>query len=161
MSLKDLIFQKGGIGVSMSRRETVERLNPLIKQHMALNHGHNFVVAHLGARAVADDLAALQKVARVDVGKLMETVFSCGGVAYNGVDLEPEDFHLGDDDDAMLFELLDREQAFLQALTEELTQPHQIRTKAVLTLLQTNSQQRVTYLKEQTRRRRRKPMREA
>ncbi len=160
MSLKDLIFQKGGIGVSMSRQETIERLNPLIEQHMALNHGYNFAIAHLSERPIADDLAALQKVARVDVGKLMETVFSCGGVAYNGVDLEPDDFHLGADDDAILFALLDEEQALLKALIEAMTLPHQIRTRAILNVVQTNSQQRVNYLKNQTMRRRRKPARD-
>ncbi len=155
MGLKELIFNKGGIGVSMSRQETVERLNPLIAHHMAVNHAYQYAVTHLEARDVADELARLQKIARVDVGKLMESVFSAGGTAYNGVDLEPEDFALGDGDDAQLYDLLDREQAFLRALDDESSQPHQIRTTAILNVVRANSRQRIEVLKQNTLQRRR------
>lgn len=155
MSLKDLIFQKGGIGVSMSREETVERLNPLIEQHMAINHGYNFAINNLSESTVADALSGHQRIARMDVGKMMETVLSCGGVAYNGVDMEPSDFNLGDNDDAVLFSLHDQERDFSHALQEELKLGHQIRSKAILNVVLSNSQKRYQYLKEATMRRRR------
>ena len=157
MGLKEALLNKGWAGRTLSRAETAERLNPLIKQHMALNHYHNYAINNLSKdeQEIADDLATFQKVARVDVGKLMETVFSCGGVAYNGVDMEPEDFKLGNEDNKMLFQLLDLEHEFLNTLAEEVTLNHQIRTKAILNILLTNSQDRLHYLKVQTKRRRR------
>ena len=155
MALKDLIFNKGGIGVSMTREETVERLNPLIKQHMELNHGYAYVTGHLREAKIGDQLNRLQKTARVDVGKLMETVFSAGGVAYNGVELEPDAYDLGDDDDTMLFALRDQEEALRDALAEEMDLNHHIRTLATLKLVHQHSQERLDYLKTITRKRRR------
>lgn len=155
MGLKEAILKKGWAGQTISREETIERLNPLIKQQMALNHTYNHVIDHLSEPTITEHLAGSQKTARVDVSKLAETVFSCGGVAYNGVDMEPEDFDLGDDEDEMLFQLLDQEQAFHHALNDEETVEHHIRTRAVLAILQTNSLQRLNYLKDHTKKRRR------
>jgi len=152
--VKSALLKKGWAGRTLSREETVERLNPLIKQHMALNHAYTYVVGACSEEDVAAALAGMQKTARIDVGKLMETVFSCGGVAYNGVDMEPEAFALDPEDNEMLFELRDQEQAFRDALAEELTLEHQMRTRAVLTRLQTNSQKRFDYLKVNTKKRR-------
>ena len=157
MGLKEVkaaLLKKGWAGRTLSREETVERLNPLIKQHMALNHAHNYVVNACSEAEITEALAGFQKTARMDVGKLMETVFSCGGVAYNGVEMEPEDFALDPDDNEMLFALRDQEQAFRDAVAEELNLEHQMRTRAVLTRLQTNSQQRFDYLKINTKKRR-------
>ena len=155
MALKDLIFQKGGIGKAMSRQETVERLNPLIEQHMALNHYHNYVIEHTGEADIAERLATLQKRARMDVGKIMESVFSAGGVAYNGVAMDPEDFRLSEDDNEMLFDLFDRERAFRETLEDELELDHQIRTQAILNNVLANSNERLNFLKDITKRRRR------
>ncbi len=152
--VKSALLKKGWAGRTLSREETVERLNPLIKQHMALNHAHTYVINTCTEQDVAEALAAFQKTARVDVGKLMETVFSCGGVAYNGVEMEPGDFALDPDDNEMLFALRDQEQAFRDAVAEELTLEHQMRTRAVLTRLQTNNQQRFDFLKINTKKRR-------
>ena len=154
--VKKLLLQKGWAGRTISRQETIDRLNPLIEQHMALNHAYNYVIAACSEQDITVHLAGFQKVARVDVGKLMETVFSCGWVAYNGVDMEPEDFTLDEDDVEMLFQLRDQEQTFHDAFAEEESLEHQMRTRAILTLLQTNSQERLDYLKVNTIRRRRR-----
>ena len=42
--VKSALLKKGWAGRTLSREETVERLNPLIKQHMALNHTHTYVI---------------------------------------------------------------------------------------------------------------------
>ena len=152
--VKSALLKKGWAGRTLSREETVERLNPLIEQHMALNHAYSYVVNACSEQDIVAALAGMQKTARVDVGKLMETVFSCGGVAYNGVDMEPEDYALDPDDNEMLFALRDQEQTFRDAVAEELTLEHQMRTRAVLTRLQTNSQQRFDFLKINTKKRR-------
>ena len=155
MALKDLIFQKGGIGVSMSRQDTIKRLNPLIQAHSRLNHYYNFGIRHLKEPALAEALARHQKTARTDVGKLAESVLSCGGVPYNATELEPEAFTLPQGDDAMLFELLDREQAFHDQLSDESKLDHQIRSQAVINVILANSAARLSVLKDATRRRRR------
>ena len=155
MSLKDLIFQKGGIGTSMSRAETVERLNPLLRRHMVLNHRYDQAAGVLADPEAAAFMARSQKTARVDVGKLAATVFSAGGVAYNGTHLEARDYASTGDEDATLFDLLDAEQDWQDALLAELQEPHQIRSAAVLSLLRDNSRDRLEVLKQQTRGRRR------
>lgn len=154
--LVKLLFNRGGIGPSMSRAETVERLNPLIEQHMRLNRSYDAVIEQLADETLAEKLRAVQKTARADVGKLSETVLSAGGVAYNGVELRDETFDLGDDETDRLFALRDLEQALHDAVTEELDENHQMRTRAILEVVQGNSAERLDYLKGVTQRRHRR-----
>lgn len=154
--LVKLLFNRGGIGPSMSRAETVERLNPLIEQHMRLNKSYNTAIEGLSDDDIVEQLSAFQKTARADVGKLAETVLSAGGTAYNGVDLRGVTFDLGGDDTDMLFALRDREQALHDDVTDELDNNHQMRTRAILEVVQNNSAERLDYLKGQTQRRNRR-----
>lgn len=153
--LKEALLKQGWAGRTISRAETAERLNPLLKQHRELNHGYTHVINHISDAALADAFRAMQKTARMDVGKLSESILSCGVAAYNGTDLEPGDFDLGADDDTMLFNLLDREQIFLDALRAEAEVEHQMRTRAILGAVLANSTQRLDFLKQQTRKRKR------
>lgn len=153
--LKRLIFNRGGIGKALTREETVDRLNPILEQHTRLNRSYDAVIRDLSDRDVAQTLEQLQKTARTDAGKLSETILSAGGGPYTGTDLEPEDFDLGSDDDEMLFELRDLEQALYDTVTEERDRNHQMRTDAILQVVQNNSEERLDYLKEHTRHRRR------
>lgn len=151
-----LLFNRGGIGPSMSRAETVERINPLIEQHMRLNRHYDVAIDMLQDTQIADRLRAFQKTARADVGKLGETVLSAGGVAYNGVELRDVTFDVGDDDTDALFTLRDREQALHDAVTAELDNNHQMRTRAILEVVQGNSAERLDYLKGVTKSRHRR-----
>ncbi|ARA92768.1 MAG: hypothetical protein D6685_04970 [Bacteroidetes bacterium] len=156
--LKKLVFQKGGIGRSLSREETVERLNPISKALIELTLYYDDAVQRIGAPEIAAELERHLKRARVDVGKINETIFSAGGVAYSGTDLDPEAFRAGEDEDEMLFRLLDLEQAFLEKVSAEFDlepREHQIRTQAVLANVRANSEARLAYLREITRKRRR------
>ncbi|NBB73284.1 MAG: hypothetical protein GVY35_06320, partial [Bacteroidetes bacterium] len=101
-------------------------------------------------------LQTFQKTARPDVGKLAETVLSAGGTAYNGVELRDVTFDLGEDDTDRLFTLRDREQALHEAVTDELKENHQMRTRAILEVVQGNSAERLDYLKGVTKRRTRR-----
>jgi hypothetical protein len=157
MSFKEAFLKKGWAGRTISREETAARINPLLKQHRELNHYYNYVLTHGSDANVAAALGDLQKTARMDVGKLAETVFSNGGTAYNGTDLEPENFALAAGDDAMLFALLDLEKDFLETLKAEHDVEHQMRTRAILGVVEANSQARSTFLKQETRLRRRPP----
>ena len=155
----DFILNKGGAGISMPRHETIDRVNPIIEAHVRLNHAYEDAMRRLGNPDVVGQLEAFQKIARADVGKLNETVFSAGGVAYNGTDVEPGSVTLdgGEDDEDLLAALQDREGAFLDRLAEEfdLKPEHHIRTQAILSVVRANSRSRLDYLKGLTKRRRR------
>lgn len=150
-----LLFNRGGIGQSLTREETVERINPIIEKLMRLNFSHNYVIDHCSEQAIADQLAKLQKRARADVGKLAEVVLSAGGAAYNGTELRHETFDLGETDNEMLFELRHREKEFQSTVGNELQVNHHLRTEAVLENVQANSEERLGYLKQVTSRRHR------
>lgn len=146
-TLKELLLGRGWAGTTISREETVERINVLIEQHVKLNHSYRAVSRSHSRAEVSRTIEDLLKTARTDVGKLSETVFSCGGTAYNGTDLEPEDFDLGTDDAEMLSALLDLEQDFHDAVTHEREEvEHQMRTRAILDVVKGNSEERLDTL---------------
>lgn len=151
MGLKELFLNKGWAGKTLSRQETVERINPLLQTHYELNRAYEFAIRNLSDAETTERLAALQKTARGDVGKLSETVLSAGGAAYNGTDLEPDDVDLGSDDAAVVGELVRLESAFAEALDEELEEEHQIRTRAILGVVRNNSNDRLDYVRRAAR----------
>ena len=75
----------------------------------------------------------------------METVFSCGAAAFNGTEMEPEQFVLPDGKEFTA--LRNQEEAFLVQLQEEKTLEHQLRTEAVLNCLTRSSQMRLEFLR--------------
>jgi len=151
MGIKDIFLQKGWAGRTISRPETVARINPLVQQHLELMHAYNYVAAHYGDGDLTTDLIEIRKTIRADIGKLAETVFSAGGTPPNGTDLEPGDFNLGDDPYGMLTDLQDQEQVFQEALTAEASVEHQMRTRAILGVVQASSKARLDVLKKQAR----------
>ena len=147
MGFKEAFLNKGWAGTTISRQETVERINPVIRAHSELNHLYDYAVNHVSTREAARELEVLQKTARADVGKLSETVLSAGGVSYNGVDLEPGDFALAGGEGKLLDGLLEKEDQFQSLVSDELKENHQIRTRAILSVVQANSQKRLEYLR--------------
>lgn len=157
MGIKDAFLNKGWAGKTMSRPETIERINPLIRRHMELNHAYSYAINQVSEREAAGKLEAQQKTARADVGKLSETVLSAGGVAYTGVDIEPADYALADgtsssadasaNESAMIRRLGELEQQFQELLSDELNENHQIRTRAILSVVQANSHARIQFLR--------------
>ena len=155
----DFILNKGGAGISMTREKTIERINPIIKAYVRLNHLYEDAMKRLANRETVGQLEAFQKIARADIGKLNETVFSSGGVAYNGTDVEPGSVTLREteNDEDLFSSLEDEEEAFQDQIGSEfdLKPEHHIRTQAVLSIIRTNSQSRLNYLQSLTKRRRR------
>jgi hypothetical protein len=151
----NFLLNKGGAGVSISRSETVERLNPIIRRHIELNHYYDHAIGDAAGRDVSARLEEYQKTARADVGKLAESVYSAGGVAFTGTDLDPDAYRLQGDPDEVLFGLQEQEASLLEALADELKVRHHIRTLAILGNVRTNAQARLNYLKEATRGRKR------
>lgn len=145
--IKEAILNRGWAGKTITRAETVERLNPLILQLLKLNHNYQYVIRSHSDTAVADALKRVQKTARTDVGKLSETVLSCGGTPENGTDLEPENFNLGDDELDMLYQLEDLETEFNETIERELDEvEHQIRTRGLFEAVKSNSKERLNLL---------------
>lgn len=147
--IKETLLGRGWAGKTLSRAETVERLNPLLLEFLKLNHNYQYVIRSHSDAAVTEALERVQKSARVDVGKLSETILSCGGSPENGTDLEPDDFQLSSDDVEMLRELKGLETEFNEALTSERSDvEHQMRTRGILEALISNSTERVELLED-------------
>ncbi len=146
--VKAALLKKGWAGQTLSRNETVERLNPLIHRHIVLNQTYRAVWDDLGTELQAECRKAL-----LDVGKLTETVHSSGGVAVSSVDTTKIDVAV--DRSEALFELKRREEAFVAAIEAETAVEHQIRTRAVLSRLLAHGRQRLVLLRKITSTRRR------
>jgi hypothetical protein len=145
--IKEALLGRGWAGKTISRAETVERLNPLLLQFLKLNHYYQSVIRSHSDPAVTEALERVQKTARADVGKLSESILSAGGTPENGTDLEPEDFTLGNDELEMLYQLEDLETEFNDALTRERSDvEHQMRTRGILEALTSNSGERLELL---------------
>lgn len=143
MGIKDLLLNKGWAGRTIDRQETIERVNPVIMDLTGLMHFYEDAAQRLGGDAGAQIHASL-KIMRGDIGKLCETVFSAGGVAYSGTDIEPGSLKLGD---SLFEELADRERAFCAMVAEEADVEHQMRTRAVLSVAGANGETRLKMLR--------------
>lgn len=146
MGIKDLLLNKGWAGRTLSRPETADRLNPVIRELTTLMHGYDAAQATLEGDAAAS-LEAARKLLRGDLGKLSETVLSAGQPAYSGVDQEPSAPATGDPA-TVLEALVDREEGFRAVLDGEKKVEHQIRTRAVLENAARNSSDRIALLRE-------------
>ena len=155
MGLKELFLNKGWAGRTISREETAERINPIIKKHHELNHAYGHAIRTVENRETAETMNTLHKTARADIAKLSETVLSAGHASYNGTDLDPEDFHVGSDDAAIIDHLNELEAEFEDLLSDELKLEHQIRTRAILSVVHRNSRARLEFLRGAARSRRR------
>ena len=144
--IKELVFQKGWIGKTISRAETVERLNPIMREHMIVNRSYDAVIHAMPGTETADLLANLQKTARMNVSKLAETVFSCGGTAYSGTDLDPAAFALPGGVEG-LEKLGQLDSDLLDALNDEGAIEHQMRTRAILDVLRASTKERLDALR--------------
>ena len=149
MGIKDLLLNKGWAGRTLSRPETADRLNPVIRSLTTLMHGYDAAQSTLDGEA-ADSLEAARKLLRGDLGKLSETVLSAGHPAYMGVDQEPSTPATGDSG-PVLEALVGREEEFRTVLDGEKEVEHQIRTRAVLENAARNSSDRLALLRELTR----------
>lgn len=141
--IKEALLNRGWAGKTITRAETVERLNPLIRQFLRLNHNYQSLIRSHSEPAVTEALERVQKTARADVGKLSETVLSCGGTPENGIDLTDDDVELDGDELTMIHQLRELETALNEAITEELDDvEHQMRTRGILEAIKSNSSER-------------------
>jgi hypothetical protein len=125
MGIKELILKKGWAGRTISRPETVEQLNPII-QYMS---GVLFQYTSSPEFVDTEQIRTL----RMDIGKMSETIASCGGVParHSGGGDAPENIRSAE---LHLRDLLQLEQKI----------EHQMRTRAILGVVLTNTEARIS-----------------
>ncbi len=148
----NVLLNKGGAGVSASASETVAALNPLMEAHVRLLHAYDFARQQLGPGAVSDALATHLRTARMDAGKIAETILSLGGTPFSGTTVEPGSERVEGGPAAMLAALGDREEAFRDQVAANLSgTTHQIRTASILGVIRASSEARLTTVREAAR----------
>lgn len=147
------LLNKGGAGRYISRTETVERLVPLVVQHNRLLQAYGYTLDRLQDGAAKERLDALMPPLRTQLAKLDETIYSMGGKAPLGTDLEPGETGRGHTDAEMLYHVLDLERDYHQALSGEVDAVHhRERTRAILGHLARGSEARLEALRVLTNR---------
>ena len=143
MGIKDLLLNKGWAGRTIDRKDTIDRVNPVIMDLTGLMHFYEDAAERLGG-AAGEEIHAALKTLRGDIGKLCETVYSAGGVAYSGTDIEPGSLKLSE---SLFEDLAERERAFCASIVEEAEVEHQMRTRAVLAVTGSNGANRLKMLR--------------
>ncbi len=146
--IKSLLLKKGWAGQTISRKATIGRVNSLLEQHVALGWLYDRADQLTDDPAALMELEALRRRVRLDLGKLAETVFSCGGVAYAGADRSASAL----EGTNLLAQLTGKERTLHQALLQERVIEHQMRTEAVLQHCIQSSTERLSFLNKCARR---------
>lgn len=147
------LLNKGGAGHYISRRETAERLLPLVVRHNRLLQAYGYTLDRLHNHDARGRIEALMPALRIHLGKLDEAVYSAGGTPSLGTHLEPGETGHGTTDAEMLFHVLDLERAYHGALADEVDiVHHQERTRAILGHLAAGSETRLEALRTLTNR---------
>jgi bacterioferritin (cytochrome b1) len=145
--MKNLLLKKGWAGRTMDRAESARRLNPVLRAHHELNYTYDAAIARLDNGELTDRLAAFQRTARADAGKLSESVLSLGGIPQTGVDMEPDAYDPGSDRDSILRRLIEIEERFVEQIDAENKVEHQMRSRAILGNTRQNTRERLDFLK--------------
>ena len=128
------VLNKGGAGNYISREASVERLQPVIADQLDLLRAYDHVAKRIsdpGVRQRMEDVV-LPNI-RTELNKLYETIFSLGGSAPTGSEMDWTAENLDGSDAHMLKAMLDRDARFGRSLTEEMDAVHhQERTRAIL-----------------------------
>ncbi|MDA0874152.1 MAG: hypothetical protein O3C45_03730 [Bacteroidetes bacterium] len=140
MGIKELFLQKGWAGRTIDRAATIDRINPMIR---TMNELMQLYIAASETESRASMKQAIEdslRTLRMDIGKMCEIVFSCGGVAYSGTDLETGQFRLGSGQSEAIAA---KEAALRSALGAEAGIEHQMRTRAILQNVDINQKTRM------------------
>lgn len=128
------VLNKGGAGNYISREASVERLVPIIADQLGLLRDYDYATKRMAASGVRQRMeeVVLPNI-RTELNKLYETIFSLGGSAPTGAELDWAASGLEGDDGDLLQALLDRDKAFGDRLRDEMEAVHhQERTRAIL-----------------------------
>lgn len=145
--MKKLLLKKGWAGRTLTRAESVNRLNPVLRAHHELNYAYDAAIDRIGDPDVAARMASFQRTARADAGKLSESILSLGGVPESGVGMERSTFNPGTERRHILDRLIELESNFIDRISDENKVDHQMRSRAILGNTETNTRERLDYLK--------------
>ena len=140
MGIKELFLQKGWAGRTIDRAETIDLINPMIQTMNELMHLYIAAGETTSKANVKEGIETSLRTLRMDIGKMCEIVFSCGGVANSGTDLETADFMLGD---GLSDAVAAKEHELRDALDAQEDIEHQMRTRAILMNVDTNQKARM------------------
>ncbi|MFN3598110.1 MAG: hypothetical protein ACK41D_12680 [Rubricoccaceae bacterium] len=127
------LLGRGGAGRYLSRAESVQRLLPLVERGNVLLQRYAHLLEAMPEGFERERIAAIVPFVRTDVSKLYELIFSLGGTAPTGVDMQTRPLERAADPLAAAREA---EQAFHDALRDEIDAVHhQERTRGVLASL--------------------------
>ena len=143
------ILNKGGAGRYISREESVERLQPIVANHLDLLQAYTATAARLSDPATRQrfDDVILPNV-RTELNKLYETVFSLGGSAPTGAGTDWDESAIDGDEADRLRALIEMDKEFGETVSEEADAVHhQERTRAILMHNAAKSGERLTFLR--------------
>ena len=140
MGIKEVLLQKGWAGRTIDRAETIERINPMIRTMTELMHLYIAATESTTRPELRQAIEESLRTLRMDIGKMCEIVFSCGGVAYSGTELETDDFRLGD---GLSAAIETKEQELREAIEVQAKAEHQMRSRAILLNVDNNQKTRM------------------
>lgn len=145
------VLNKGGWGLTLSRADSVETLQPILRAHYQQLSAYEFARQQAG-NGFPDRVEGALRVLRTDIGKIAETILSFGGTPYNGTDIEPG---ATGDTSATPAQRIDRleeaERDLHGQLEDAMNRPQQIRTLSTLKLLRNHCDERLTILRDASR----------
>ena len=145
------VLNKGGWGLSLTRADSVETLQPILRAHYKMLNAYEFARQQAG-NGFPDRVEGSLRTLRTDIGKIAETILSFGGTPYNGTDIEPGATGDTSASPAQRIERLEETERDLYGLLENgMNVPQQIRTLSTLKLLRNHSDERISVLREAAR----------
>ena len=132
MNIKEIFLKKGWAGKTISRQETIVQMNPHIRRLSTILHAYGHLTS-LSKTPVPAELAEHLRTLRADVGKLFETIASCGGIPDRSPDMDRAHAITSWEN------VVDEEQSFLDALAKETEIEHHMRTRAIIAKISENT----------------------
>jgi hypothetical protein len=142
--MTNFLLNRGGAGKSMTRHETGERLSGLIQQLIQVVAGYDRL-AGLFEESQRQRIEERQRHSRSEIAKISELILSTGAVPPRELS---GDAVLPSADSAVeaLEALMEVERTFAGAVKDERKLPHQLRTRALLEELSSNTEKRIDML---------------
>ncbi len=127
------ILNKGGAGRYISREASIERLTPIVDEHLRLFATYEAALDGMEATHDKAAIEALLPFYRTEMAKIYETMFSLGGSASTGAHGAPEVDPVGSTTAERVKAIIKAENEFQDKLSAEVDAVHhQERTRAIL-----------------------------
>jgi len=140
MSIKEILLQKGWAGRTISRPETVIRMNPLIQVMSNLLYAYNCQAEAEPSSFGESSTGDLVRILRMDIGKMCETVASCGGISTRSPEISLVEGSTNWSDITAV------EKSLMDMITAEKEIEHHMRSRAILSKVAENTERRLQQL---------------